>query len=218
MASRTIASPNPPERSSPWSKPNSLDDKRRRVPENDMSDLIACWQHQHDSKFQKERGALLAELQKQIAPLKKDRLEHHAIIHRLKFEEVIAGSAVGVQPSGCSNKNRSHSDRLKPELQPADAARSSRERAEVELAELQSRIAPLEKEINQITRQFWVAKEKVVAEKYDLSASRYRQVEQEEVFYEKAAVTLERMRQLEAAAENDVAALARMLAETSART
>jgi len=63
-----------------------------------------------------------------------------------------------------------------------------------------------------------VAKEKVVSEKYDLSASRYRQLEQEEVFYEKPAVTLERMRQLEAAAENDVATLAKMLAETSAKT
>ena len=57
-----------------------------------------------------------------------------------------------------------------------------------------------------------------MGEKCDLSASRYRQVEQEDVFYEKPTVTLERMRQLEAAAENDVAALARMLAETSART
>ena len=63
-----------------------------------------------------------------------------------------------------------------------------------------------------------MAKEKVVSEKYDLSASRYRQLEQEEVFYEKPAVTLERMRQLEAAAENDVATLAKMLAETSAST
>jgi type I restriction enzyme M protein len=63
-----------------------------------------------------------------------------------------------------------------------------------------------------------VTKEKVVTEKYDLSASRYRQVEQEDVFYEKPAVTLERLRQLEAAAENDVAALAKVLAETSART
>ena len=97
---------------------------------------------------------------------------------------------------------------------PADAARASREKAEAELGELQSHIAPLEKEINQITRQFWVTKGKVVAEKYDLSASRYRQVEQEEVFYEKPAVTLERMRQLETAAENDVLALARMLADS----
>src|SRR5438876_8788185 len=70
----------------------SLDDKRQRVPENDIPDLLACWQNRHDPKFQKQRDARLAELQKQIAPLKKDRLEHHATIHRLKFEEVVAAS------------------------------------------------------------------------------------------------------------------------------
>src|SRR5437867_3209452 len=68
----------------------SLDDKRQRVPENDIPDLLACWQHRHDAKFQKQRDARLAELQKQIAPLKADRLTHHEVIHRLKFEEVVA--------------------------------------------------------------------------------------------------------------------------------
>jgi hypothetical protein len=48
-----------------------------------------------------------------------------------------------------------------------------------------ARIAPPEKEINQLTRQFRVTKDQVLAEKHDLSASRYRHVEQEEVFYEK---------------------------------
>ena len=57
----------------------------------------------------------LAELQKKIAPLKKDRLEHHAIIHRLKFEEVVSTTA--------------------------DTARAAREKAEAELAELRQRQA-----------------------------------------------------------------------------
>src|SRR5439155_375561 len=68
----------------------SLDDKRQRVQENDIPDLLTCWQHRHDQKFQKKREARLAELKKQIAPLKSDRLQHHAIIHRLKFEEVVS--------------------------------------------------------------------------------------------------------------------------------
>jgi hypothetical protein len=51
-----------------------------------------------------------------------------------------------------------------------------------------------------------------------LPASRYRQVEQEEVFYVKPAVTLERLRQLEQAAERDVAALAKMHADAPAQT
>ena len=170
----------------------SLDDKRQRVPENDIPDLLACWQHRHDAKFQKKRDARLAELQREIAPLTAARLEHHAIIHRLKFEEVVAARSVGGSPASPS---------------PADTARVAREQAEAELAELQSRIAPLEQEINQLGRQFWVAKEQVVAQNYDLSASRYRQVEQEDVFYERPAITLERMRQLENVAGNELECL-----------
>jgi type I restriction enzyme M protein len=163
----------------------SLDDKRQRVPENDIPDVLACWKNRKDSDFITRRSARLSELKKKIGPLKADALNHHEIIHRLKFEEVIANDP--------------------------EKARTAREKAEAELAELQSRITPLESEINQLTRQFWVTKEKVAAEKYDLSASRYRQVEQEKVFYEKPAVTLERMRQLEQAAESDVASLQKLL-------
>jgi type I restriction enzyme M protein len=70
---------------------------------------------------------------------------------------------------------------------------------------------PKSKGINQLTRQFWVAKEKVRANKYDLSASRYRQVEQDEEFYEEPQVTLERMRKLEETALNDMTKLQAML-------
>jgi len=163
----------------------SLDDKRQRVPESDINDLLECWQHRRDGKFKKKRDARLADLQAKIAPLKADRLEHHAIIHRLKFEEVVAKDP--------------------------DAARTARERAEAELAELQTRIAPLEMEINQLSRQFWVTKEQAIANKYDLSASRYRQIEQEEIFYEQPAVTLQQMRQLEASAVKEVGAIEKML-------
>jgi hypothetical protein len=57
--------------------------------------------------------------------------------------------------------------------------------------------------------------EQVVAQNDDLSASRYRQVEQEEVFYDQPAVTLKRMRGLEQVAESEVAALEAMLASHS---
>ncbi len=68
----------------------SLDDKRQRVAENDIPDILKCWKHRHDPKFTQKRAQRLAELKEQIAPLKKDRLQHHAAIHRLKFEEVVA--------------------------------------------------------------------------------------------------------------------------------
>ena len=91
----------------------SLDDKRQKVPENDIPDLLECWIRQRDVKYQQKRAQRLADLQETIAPLKADRLEHNAIIHRLKFEEVVSKTA--------------------------DKARTTREKAEVELAELQSR-------------------------------------------------------------------------------
>ena len=129
----------------------------------------------------------LADLQKQIAPLKADRHQHHATIHRLRFEEVIANDGN------------------------AEQARLAREKAEAELAELQAKIRPLQQEINQLGRQFWVNKDQVKANNYDLSASRYRQVEQDEVFYEKPEVTLERMRELDQVASGIVRELEKAL-------
>jgi type I restriction enzyme M protein len=163
----------------------SLDDKRQKVAESDIPDVLDCWSHRRETKFQQKRAQRLADLQKQIAPLKKDRLEHRAIIHRLKFEEVVSKTP--------------------------DKARTAREKAEAELTELQSRITPLQTEINQLTRQFWVTKDQVKANKYDLSASRYRQVEQDEEFYEQPRVTLKRLRQLEAAATGDIVELSDMV-------
>ena len=132
----------------------SLDDKRQKVAENDIPDVLDSWNNRRDAKFQQKRTQRLADLQTHIAPMKKDRLEHYAIIHRLKFEEVVSKTA--------------------------DHARAAREQAEAELAELQSRMTPLQTEMNQLTRQFWVSKDHLKANKYDLSASRYRQVEQDE--------------------------------------
>jgi len=58
-------------------------------------------------------------------------------------------------------------------------------------------MAPLQAEINQLNRQFWVTKAQVKANKYDLSASRYRQIEQDEPYYESPQVTMERLLKLE---------------------
>ena len=138
----------------------SLDDKRQKVPRTTSP---TCWTAGITGEMRSSsRSAPSAwpTCRKQIAPLKTDRLEHHAIIHRLKFEEVVSKTT--------------------------DKARAAREKAEAELAELQSRMTPLQTEINQLTRQFWVTKDQVKAKKYDLSASRYRHVEQDNEFYERA--------------------------------
>ncbi len=68
----------------------SLDDRRQKVAENDIPDLLECWRNRRDAKFQQKRAQRLASLREQIAPLKAERLEHHATIHRLRFEEVVA--------------------------------------------------------------------------------------------------------------------------------
>src|SRR6185436_20534691 len=38
----------------------SLDDKRQRVPENDITDLLECWAHRRDTKFLHQRAQRLA--------------------------------------------------------------------------------------------------------------------------------------------------------------
>jgi len=145
----------------------SLDDKRQPVPENDIPDILECWHHRHDAEFQAARQARLEELQAQVAPLKAERLRLQGEINRLTFESVIAED-----PKGFSKPLGS-------------------------LADLEARIAPLQAQIDQLTRQFWVTRKQVKANNYDLSASRYRQVEPDEAYYEKPQVTMERLLELE---------------------
>ena len=140
-------------------------------------------------------------MQREIAPLKADRLQHHTTIHRLKFEEVVAES-------------RHHNVAvIAPRDEPSASDAKSKKAHHAERDGHIARIAPLEQEINQLTRQFWVNKDQVVAQKYDLSASRYRQVEHEKVFYEQPAITLKRMQQLENVAGNELKSLLSSLSQ-----
>jgi type I restriction enzyme M protein len=76
---------------------------------------------------------------------------------------------------------------------------------------LQVRMAPLKAHLEQIGRQFWVTKEQVKANKYDLSASRYRVVEQDETYYVPPKVTLERLQELGDTTKAEVLGLMDML-------
>jgi hypothetical protein len=93
----------------------------------------------------------------------------------------------------------------------ADAACSARERAEVELEVLQAKMTPLQNEINQLGRQFWVAKAQVAKQKYDLSASRYRERDYNEEYMESPAKTLSRLLDLEAVARRQIIELQSMM-------
>ncbi len=150
----------------------SLDDKRQPTAQNDIPDILACWRSRHDAAFGEQRAARLAHLHDEVAPLKAARLALEATLHRLRFASVIDGDG----------EAQIHRD-----LQGAQA----------ELAQVQAQIAPLHGEIEQLSRQFWVSKAQVRANGYDLTASRYRQVVQDEAFYEAPGVTIERLLELE---------------------
>jgi type I restriction enzyme M protein len=164
----------------------SLDDKRQKTSESDISDLIECWRNRFDKKFAQKRDRRLAELREKIAPLKKKRLGLLSEVNRLTYEQVIAGDG-------------------------EEKAQTALDVDKKKLDELHQEIAPIQNEINQLTRQFWVAKDKLKASKYDLSASRYREVERDEVFYEKPDVTIKRLQQLEELAIKETTKLGKML-------
>lgn len=143
----------------------SLDDKRQPTPEqNDIPDILQCWQHRFDTDFIAQRQSRLETLQQQIAPLKQDKLLLQKDINRLMF-----GAAIAPEDD--------------------EAAQQALEADQQKLATLEAKMAPLRAEIDQLNRQFWVTQAQVKANKYDLSASRYRQVEQDEKFYEVPQVT-----------------------------
>lgn len=150
----------------------SLDDKRVPIAENDVPDILTCWGNRHNSAFAVTRQARLAELQTQVAPLKTQWLQMQAEINRLTFECAIA-----------------------PEGEESAAAALAADKAKVET--LQAQIAPLQMEINQLSRQFWVKKKDIQEHGYDLSASCYRQGKQDEAYYEKVEITAKRLMELE---------------------
>jgi len=125
-------------------------------------------------------------MKQQIAPMKAERSLLQKEINRLMFEAAIA-------PEDDADKQ------------------AASEADQQKLPILHEQMAPLQAEINQLNRQFWVTKEQVKANKYDLSASRYRQVEQDEVYYEAPRVTMERLLKLEHVMAAEVAELEKLL-------
>lgn len=149
----------------------SLDDKRQPVVDNDIPDVLLCWQNRSNKKFVTEREVRKQELKDLLTPLKEKRLDLQSKLNELTFTSVIA---------------------------PDDDKKSRQlNKIEMELKTLEEKIKPLQDEFNRLSRQFWVDKKEVKNNKYDLSASRYRQIEQDSVYYEKPSVTMERLLKLE---------------------
>jgi type I restriction enzyme M protein len=164
----------------------SLDDKRQRVSDNDIPDILNCWQQRNHDEFVALRQQRVSDLLAQLVPLKEQRLLLEGEIHALLFEDAIASEA-----------------NEKPKAVLAEA--------QVKIAALKAKIQPIQAELDRLNRQFWVTKAQVKANKYDLSASRYRQIEQDPVYYEAPQVTMERLLKLEHIMAQEVAALKKLL-------
>jgi type I restriction enzyme M protein len=131
--------------------------------------VIECWNQRFDKKFRETRDVRIGELREHLAPLKTMRLNLLEEINRLKFESALDGESFA----------------------------SLLTQAESAFSNIDGRIELPQFELDRLTRQFWVTKEQVKANKYDLSASRYRQVDADAVYHEKPSVTLERLSRLE---------------------
>jgi type I restriction enzyme M protein len=152
----------------------SLDDKRLPTEENDIPDILECWQNRHDEAFQEARQARLEKVRQQAAPWKKHRLELLGEINRLTFEAAIADDGDG-----------------------GEQARASLQESEQRLEELDMQVSPVRGETDQLLRQFWVVVKQVRENQYELSASTYREQERATTYHEDPQVTLQRLIELE---------------------
>ena len=193
----------------------SLDDKRVAIDENDIPDVVNCWKKRADKKFVESREKRIVELQKQLTPLKEKRLKLQADINRLTFELAIDSAPTQPPP------NTTVDGGLASELSMSDLGEVSRSdgggvgvelaAAQKLLSDLNSLISPPQGELDRLTRQFWVTVEQVKANKYDLSASRYRQVDADALYHEKPSVTLERLSRLEQVMSDEIEELKKLL-------
>lgn len=162
----------------------SLDDKRVKVVENDIPDILECWKNRVNKKFVESREQRIAELRAKLTPFKEKRLTLQAEANRLMFEQALDGGG-----------------KFSAKLAKANEL----------LSTIESQISAPQSELDRLTRQFWVTKEQVKANKYDLSASRYRQVDADAVYHEKPSVTLERLARLESVMLEEINELKKLL-------
>ena len=175
----------------------SLDDKRTLGAVNDIPDVLLCWKNRADDKFLQGRERRITELRKALEPPKAERLELWEEIDKLTYQQVLDENLPEPDPLMGYPMLR--------EDEPFDP--HSLADAQAQLAELDAQIQPLQAELDQLSRQFWVTRQQVKANKYDLSASHYREVDQDGMYYEKPAATLERLLKLEDVMADEIRSL-----------
>ena len=183
----------------------SLDDKRQPVDANDIPDIQDCWTQRNAPEFELARRKRTDALRAALVPLKAQRLALRGEINRLTFESVLEKP---FNTTDTKNTKEKHEESLENFVPFVFNALSD---AKAKLAELDTKIAAPQAELNQLTRQFWVAVDDVRQKKYDLSASRYRQTEPDESYHESPQVTLERLARLEQVMAEEIEALNEML-------
>jgi type I restriction enzyme M protein len=190
----------------------SLDDKRVAIDENDIPDVVNCWEKRTNKKFVESRKLRVDELRTLLAPLKEERLSLQKEINRLTFELAIDSVSNGITAAD-KNVPKVGADKSSRVNEPS--GRSSLAEAfgtlQTELSNIESQISAPQSELDRLTRQFWVTKEQVKANKYDLSASRYRQVDADAVYHEKPSVTLERLARLESVMLDEIEEIKKMM-------
>ena len=180
----------------------SLDDKRTPVAENDIPDVVECWKKRADKKFVESREKRIGELRKQLTPLKTERLKLHKEMNRLTFENALLTT---------ENTESTEKNKKKNSVDSMHSVVDALNHAQARLAELESKIAAPQSELDRLTRQFWVDVAQVRANKYDLSASRYRQADNDETYHESPQMTLERMTRLEQVMKDEINELTQLL-------
>jgi type I restriction enzyme M protein len=193
----------------------SLDDKRTPVAENDIPDVVGCWKKRIDNEFIESREKRIVELRKQLAPLKAERLKLHADVNRLTFDHAIDSVTDEVQRleglgTNVPKVGADTSRRLNETFGTIDSA-GQLQAAQQMLSTLESQISAPQSKLDRLTRQFWVDVAQVRANKYDLSASRYRQTDNDEIYHEAPQVTLERLSRLEQVMSDEIKSLSELL-------
>ena len=162
----------------------SLDDKRVAIDENDIPDVVNCWEKRTNKKFVESR--------------------------KLRVDELRTPSALaGTSPK--SDMENLDDNQDKTVVFGGGRVGADLSAAQTRLSNVESQISAPQSELDRLTRQFWVTKEQVKANKYDLSASRYRQVDADAVYHEKPSVTLERLARLESIMLDDISELKKLL-------